>query len=87
MDFRIANHNEKMKQTKKQMKRNNRNIFGLFVFWKVETKARTTKRKKTNINTQMQLVAEICQHRTAGKDNFFRKCSIAQIEKCSTNES
>ena len=32
-----------MKQTKtwklkKQMKRNNRNIFGLFVFWKVETK-------------------------------------------------
>ncbi len=71
MDFRIANHNEKMKQTKKQMKRNNRNIFGIFVFWKVETKSRTTKRKKTIINTQMQQVAEICQPRTAGKDRFF----------------
>ena len=46
MDFRIANHNEKMKQTKKQTKRNNRNIFGLFVFWKVETKTRTTKERK-----------------------------------------
>jgi hypothetical protein len=37
-----------MKQTntrklKKQTKRNNRNIFGLFVFWKVETKTRTKK--------------------------------------------
>ena len=53
------------------MKRNNRNIFGLFVFWKVETKARTTKRKKTKINTQMQQVAEICQPRTAGKDRFL----------------
>jgi hypothetical protein len=43
------------------MKRNNRNIFGLFLFWKLETKAGTTKIKKANINTQMQLVAEICQ--------------------------
>jgi hypothetical protein len=41
------------------------------VFWKVETKARTTKRKKTNINTQMQQVAEICQPRTARKDQFL----------------
>jgi hypothetical protein len=40
-----------MKQTntrklKRQTKRNNGNIFGLFVFWKVETKTRTTKKKK-----------------------------------------
>ena len=28
------------------MKRNNRNSFGIFVFWKVETKTRTTKKKK-----------------------------------------
>jgi hypothetical protein len=40
-----------MKQTntrklKKQTKRNNRNIFGLFVFWKVETKTRITKKNK-----------------------------------------
>ena len=87
LDFRIANHNEKMKQTKKQMKRNNRNVFGLFVFWKLETKARTTKRKKTNINTQTQQVAEIYQPRTAGKDRFFWKFSIAHVEKFSTNES
>jgi hypothetical protein len=40
-----------MKQTntiklKKQTKRNNRNSFGLFVFWKVETKTRSIKKKK-----------------------------------------
>ena len=69
------------------MKRNNRNIFGIFVFWKVETKTRKTKRKKTNIDRQMQLVAEIYQPRTAGKDRFFWKCSVAQLEKFSTNES
>jgi hypothetical protein len=27
-----------------------------------------------------------CQNRTTGKDQFFRKSSIAQIEKCKTNE-
>jgi hypothetical protein len=32
-------------------------------------------------------VAEICQNRTAGKDRFFQKSSVAQIEKCKTNES
>jgi hypothetical protein len=41
--FRIPNRNWKVKQTntrklKKQRKRNNRNIFGIFVFWEVETK-------------------------------------------------
>jgi hypothetical protein len=35
----------------------------------------------------MQIVAEICQTRTAGKDQFIRKSSVAQIKKCETNES
>jgi hypothetical protein len=35
----------------------------------------------------MQIVVEIHQNRTTGKDNFFRKSSIAQIEKYKTNES
>jgi hypothetical protein len=35
----------------------------------------------------MQIVAEIYQNRTAGKDQFFRKSLIGQIEKCKTNES
>jgi hypothetical protein len=34
----------------------------------------------------MQIVAEICQNRTTGKDRFFRKYSVAQIEKCKTNK-
>jgi hypothetical protein len=34
----------------------------------------------------MQIVAEIYQKRTAGKDQFFQKSSVAQIEKCKTNE-
>jgi hypothetical protein len=38
-------------------------------------------------NPQMQIVAEICQNRFAGKDRFFRKSSVAQIGKCKTNES
>jgi hypothetical protein len=32
-------------------------------------------------------VAEIYQNRTADKDRFFRGPSVAQIEKCKTNES
>jgi hypothetical protein len=35
----------------------------------------------------MQIVAEICQNRTAGKNQFLRKSSVAQIKKCKTNES
>jgi hypothetical protein len=38
-----ANQDWKMKE---QTKRNNRNIFGLFVFWIVEIRARTTKKRK-----------------------------------------
>jgi hypothetical protein len=33
----------------------------------------------------MQIVAEICQNKIA--DQFFKKSSVAQIEKCKTNES
>jgi hypothetical protein len=29
----------------------------------------------------MQIVAEIYQNRTSGKDQFFQKSSVAQIEK------
>ena len=32
-------------------------------------------------------MAEICQNRTAGKDDFFKKSSIAQIKKWSTKKS
>jgi hypothetical protein len=35
----------------------------------------------------MQIVAEICQNRTAGKDRFFQKSSVAQIKKYKTNKS
>ena len=35
----------------------------------------------------MQIMAEICQNRPAGKDEFFRRPCVAQIEKCSTNKS
>jgi hypothetical protein len=30
----------------------------------------------------MQIVAEICQNRTTGKDWFFQKSSVSKIEKC-----
>jgi hypothetical protein len=43
--------------------------------------------KKKVIERQTQVVAEICQNRTADKDRFFRGPSVAQIEKCKTNES
>jgi hypothetical protein len=35
----------------------------------------------------MQIVTEIYQNRTAGKDHFFQKSFVAQIEKCKTNKS
>jgi hypothetical protein len=43
--------------------------------------------KKKAIERQTQIVAEICQNRTADKGRFFRGHSIAQIGKCKTNES
>jgi hypothetical protein len=43
--------------------------------------------KKKAIERQTQIVAEICQNRTADKGRFFRGFSVAQIKKCKTNES
>jgi hypothetical protein len=48
---------------------------------------RSKELKKKEIKRQMQIVAEISQNRTAGKDRFFRKSSVAQIEKCKSNKS
>jgi hypothetical protein len=37
--------------------------------------------QKESDREQTQIVAEICQNRTADKDRFFRGFSIAQIKK------
>jgi hypothetical protein len=55
--FQISNRKWRTKQTKarkliRQTKRNNKNIFGLFVFWKVEIRTRTTKKRKRNMDIQ-----------------------------------
>jgi hypothetical protein len=42
----------KARKLKRQPKRNNGNIFGLFVFWKVEIRTRTTKKRKQNMDIQ-----------------------------------
>ena len=40
------------------------------------------KRTQKGINKkQMQIMAEICQNRPAGRNPFFRKSSVAQIKK------
>jgi hypothetical protein len=49
--FQISNRKWKVKQTKarklkRQTNRNNGNIFGLFVFWEVVIRTRTTKKAK-----------------------------------------
>ncbi len=44
-------------------------------------------KNKKEVKRQLQMVIEICQNRTAGKDRFFRKFSVAQIKKCKANES
>jgi hypothetical protein len=41
--------------------------------------------KKKAIKRQTQIVVEICQNRIADKGRFFRRPSVAQIEKCKTN--
>jgi hypothetical protein len=43
--------------------------------------------KKKAIERQTQIVAEICENRTADKGRFFQRPSVAQIEKCKTKES
>jgi hypothetical protein len=55
--FQMSNRKQKVKQTKarklkRQTKRNNGNIFGLFVFWEVVIKTRTTKKRKRNMDIQ-----------------------------------
>jgi hypothetical protein len=39
---------------------------------------RTQKERDQEAN---EIVAEICQYRIVGKDRFFRKAYVAQIEK------
>ena len=36
---------------------------------------------------QMQIMAEICQNRPAGRNRFFRTSYVNQIKNCWTNES
>ena len=43
--------------------------------------------KQKEIKRQMQIMAEICQNRTTGKDRFIWKSAVAQIKKCKTNKS
>jgi hypothetical protein len=43
--------------------------------------------KKKAIERQIQIVAAICQNRTADKDRFFRGFFVAQIKKFKTNKS
>jgi hypothetical protein len=55
--FQISNRKQQVKQTKarklkRKTKRNNKNIFGLFVFWKVEITMRTIKKRKRNMDIQ-----------------------------------
>jgi hypothetical protein len=62
--FQIANRKQQVKQTKarklkRQTKRNNRNIFGLFVFWKEEIRARTIKKAKHGYTKDRQNI--ICR--------------------------
>jgi hypothetical protein len=45
---------------------------------------RTKKESDQEANTNSD---RICQNRTAEKERFFRGPSVAQIEKCKTNES
>jgi ribosomal protein L15E len=55
--FQISNQKQQVKQTKarklkRQTKRNNGNIFGLFAFWKVEIRTRTIEKRKRNMDIQ-----------------------------------
>jgi hypothetical protein len=43
--------------------------------------------KKESDKAQTQILAEICQNRTADKGRIFDSFCVAQIKKCSTNES
>jgi hypothetical protein len=43
---KIENKANQTRKLKRQTKRDNRNIFGLFAFWKVEIRTTTTKKRK-----------------------------------------
>jgi hypothetical protein len=43
--------------------------------------------QKKAIKRQKRIAAEICQNRTADKGQIFEGFSVAQIKKCSNNES
>jgi hypothetical protein len=49
---KIENKANQSRKLKRQQKRNNGNIFGLFVFWKVEIRTRTTKKIKRKMDIQ-----------------------------------
>jgi hypothetical protein len=49
--------------------------------------SRIKRTKKKAIERQTQIVAEICQNKTADKGRFFKGFFDAQIKKCKTNES
>jgi hypothetical protein len=55
--FQISNQKWEIKQTKArklkiQTKRNNGNIFGIFVFWKAEIRTKTTRKREQNMDVQ-----------------------------------
>jgi hypothetical protein len=57
--FQISNQKKQVKRTearqlKRQTKRKNRNIFGLFVFWKVEIRTRIIKKAKHGYTKDQQ---------------------------------
>jgi hypothetical protein len=43
--------------------------------------------QKESDKAATQILAEICQNRTADKGGIFKGFSVDQIKKCSTNES
>jgi hypothetical protein len=43
--------------------------------------------QKESDKAEKRIVAEICQNRTADKGRIFEGFSVAQIKKCSTNDS
>jgi hypothetical protein len=56
--------------------------------WSISPKVPWSKElKKKAIKRQTQILAEICQNRIADKGQIVRGFSVAQIKKCSTNES
>jgi hypothetical protein len=55
--FQISNRKQQVKETKaiklkRQTTRNNKNIFSVFVFWKVEIRTRTIEKRKRNMDIQ-----------------------------------